>query len=66
MGKTLGQTLVVNNKPGAATNIGADYVASAKADGTCMLTADTATLAANPSLYPSCPTAPKRTSRRSV
>lgn len=51
MGKALGQTLVVLNKPGAATNIGADYVAKAKADGHVLLTADTATLAANPSLY---------------
>lgn len=51
MGKTVGQTLVINNKPGAATNIGADYVAKAKPDGYVMLTADTATLAANPFLY---------------
>jgi tripartite-type tricarboxylate transporter receptor subunit TctC len=51
MGKTLGQTIIVNNKPGAATNIGADYAAKAKADGHVMLTADTATLAANPWLY---------------
>lgn len=55
MGKTLGQTIIVNNKPGAATNIGADYVARAKADGHVMLTADTATLAANPSLYAKLP-----------
>ncbi len=51
MGKALGQTIVINNKPGAATNIGADYVAKGKADGYLMLTADTATLAANPFLY---------------
>ena len=51
MGKSLGQTIIVNNKPGAATNIGADYAAKAKADGHVMLTADTATLAANPALY---------------
>lgn len=51
MGKLLGQTLIVSNKPGAATNIGADHVAKAKADGHVMLTADTATLAANPFLY---------------
>jgi tripartite-type tricarboxylate transporter receptor subunit TctC len=51
MGKTLGQTIVINNKPGAATNIGADYVAKSKADGHVLLTADTATLAANPWLY---------------
>ena len=55
MGRTLGQTIVVNNKPGAATNIGADYVAKAKADGHVMLTADTATLAANPFLYAKLP-----------
>ena len=51
MGKSLGQAMVINNKPGAATNIGADYVAHAKADGYTLLTGDTATLAANPALY---------------
>ena len=51
MSKTLGQPIIINNKPGAATNIGADYVAKAKADGHVMLTGDTATMAANPSLY---------------
>ena len=51
MGKTLGQTIVVTNKPGAATNIGADYVAHARADGYTLLSADTGTLAANPALY---------------
>ncbi len=55
MSKTLGQTIIVNNKPGAATNIGADYAAKAKADGHVMLTADTATLAANPALYSKLP-----------
>ena len=55
MGSSLGQTVIVNNKPGAATNIGADYVAKAKADGHVMLTADTATLAANPALYAKLP-----------
>jgi tripartite-type tricarboxylate transporter receptor subunit TctC len=51
MGKTLGQTIIINNKPGAATNIGAEYVARAKPDGYVLMSADTATLAANPSLY---------------
>ena len=55
MGKTLGQTLLINNKPGAATNIGADYVVKSKADGQVLLTADTATLAANPWLYSKLP-----------
>ena len=43
--------MIINNKPGAATNIGADYVAHAKADGYTLLTGDTATLTANPALY---------------
>jgi tripartite-type tricarboxylate transporter receptor subunit TctC len=51
MGKTLGQTIIVTKKPGAATNIGADYVAHARADGYTLLSADTGTLAANPALY---------------
>lgn len=51
MGKALGQSIIINNKPGAATNIGADYVARAKPDGYVLLTGDTATLAANPALY---------------
>ena len=51
MGKTLGQPIVINNKPGAATSIGADYAAKARPDGYVMLTGDTATMAANPALY---------------
>ena len=51
MGAALGQPMVITNKPGAATNIGAEYAARAKADGYTVLTADTGTLAANPYLY---------------
>ena len=51
MGQALGQAIIINNKPGAATNIGADYVAHAKPDGYTLLTGDTATMAANPALY---------------
>ncbi len=52
MSKSLGQPIVIANKPGAATAIGAAYVARATPDGYVMLTGDTATLAANPALYP--------------
>lgn len=55
MGKALGRPIVVNNKPGAATNIAADYVAKSKDLGHVMLTADFATLAANPSLFTKLP-----------
>jgi tripartite-type tricarboxylate transporter receptor subunit TctC len=55
MGKTLGRTIIVNNKPGAATNIAADYVAKSRDVGQIMLTADFATLAANPALFSKLP-----------
>ena len=51
MTKTLGQPIIINNKPGAGTNIGAAYAAKAKADGHVVLTADTATFATNGYLY---------------
>lgn len=51
MSKSLGRTIIVSNKPGAGTNIAADYVARAKEPGNIMFTADFATLAANPSLF---------------
>jgi tripartite-type tricarboxylate transporter receptor subunit TctC len=51
MGKTLSRTIIVNNKPGAGTNIAADYAAKSKDYGNLMFTADFATLAANPWLY---------------
>lgn len=55
MSKSLGRAIVVNNKPGAATNIAADYVAKSRDFGNVMLTADFATLAANPTLFSKLP-----------
>jgi tripartite-type tricarboxylate transporter receptor subunit TctC len=55
MGRALGRTIVVINKPGAATNIAAEYVARSKDLGNVMLTADFATLAANPALFAKLP-----------
>jgi tripartite-type tricarboxylate transporter receptor subunit TctC len=52
MSKVLGQDIIVQNKPGAATAIGAEYVAHSKPDGYTLLSGDTATLSANPPLYP--------------
>lgn len=51
MGKALGRVIIVNNKPGAATNIAAEYVARSRDPGNVLFTADFATLAANPSLF---------------
>ncbi|UUZ71450.1 tripartite tricarboxylate transporter substrate binding protein [Polaromonas sp. P1(28)-8] len=55
MSKTLGQPILVNNKPGAATNIAADYVARSKDPSHMLFTADFTTLAANPSLFAKLP-----------
>ncbi|SFC58199.1 Tripartite-type tricarboxylate transporter, receptor component TctC [Polaromonas sp. OV174] len=51
MGKTLNQTIVVVNKPGAAHNIAADYVARSSTPANLLLTGDYAVLATNPWLY---------------
>ena len=50
LGPILGQSVVVENKPGAAGNIGAAFVARAQADGYTILL-HTSTLTANVSLY---------------
>ena len=49
------QPVVVDNKPGAGGNIGADSVAKATADGYTLLMGAVATHAINPSLYPAMP-----------
>jgi tripartite-type tricarboxylate transporter receptor subunit TctC len=55
---TLGQPLIVDSKPGAAGNIGADLVAKSAPDGyTLLMTIDTP-VTVNPALYPSMPFKP--------
>ncbi|RIX69177.1 Bug family tripartite tricarboxylate transporter substrate binding protein, partial [Acidovorax cavernicola] len=51
MSKELGQTVVVENKPGAATIIGATQIVRSPADGYTVGTADSGTLAFNPAMY---------------
>jgi len=50
--KELGQSVVVENKPGANTGIGAQAVATAPADGHTLLLATAATMVLNPLLQP--------------
>ena len=51
MGEDLGQQVVVDNRPGANTIIGAQAVAKAKPDGYTLLMAIDGTLVMNPFLY---------------
>ncbi len=48
---SLGQPVVVENRPGAGGNIGADYVAKQPADGYTIVMGAVATHAINPSLF---------------
>jgi len=52
---TLGQPIVVENKPGSTGNLGADLVAKAPADGYTLLLADIGSLAISPSIFPTLP-----------
>lgn len=55
MARTLGQPLVIENKPGASTIIGAQQVARAKPDGYTLLVATPGTLVTNQFLYKDIP-----------
>ena len=51
MGETLGQPVLVENRPGAGTSIGASEVARSTPDGYTLLLGDAGTYAFNPTLY---------------
>ncbi len=52
LGQALGQTVIVDNKPGAGGSLGAAEAAKAEPDGNTVLMGHVGTLAVNPSLYP--------------
>ncbi len=60
VGETLGQAVVVENRPGAATIVAAQEAARADPDGYTVLTAGMSTLALNPWLYTELPYDPQK------
>ena len=60
MRKTLNQTIVIDNRPGASTNIGGQMVAGAKPDGYTIMSADNAILAYNEHLFSKLPFSPEK------
>ena len=56
----LGQTIVIDNRPGASTNIGGDIVARARPDGYTVMSADNAILAYNEHLFTRLPFDPEK------
>ena len=55
LSKELGQPVIVENKPGANGNIGADYVAKAPADGSVLFLTTVGAVAISPALYETLP-----------
>jgi tripartite-type tricarboxylate transporter receptor subunit TctC len=60
MAQTIGQPIVIENRPGAGSIIGAEAAARATPDGYTFLLGDVATYAANPSLYKKLPYDPQK------
>jgi tripartite-type tricarboxylate transporter receptor subunit TctC len=60
LSRQMGQQVVVENRPGAATIIGAEAAAKSTPDGYTLLLGDTATFAVNASLYRKLPYDPQK------
>lgn len=54
LGQAFGQSVIVDNKPGGATNIGSDFVAKSTPDGYTLLRANSSQVA-NVSIYSKMP-----------
>ncbi|SDC70500.1 Tripartite-type tricarboxylate transporter, receptor component TctC [Cupriavidus sp. YR651] len=60
MSERLGQTVVVDNRPGAGTIVGASFVAKAAPDGYTLLATSGTTFTVNPAVYPHLPYDPAK------
>src|SRR5205807_8308105 len=52
LGELLGQTIVIENRPGASGNIGMEAAAKAAADGYTIYLGNIGTIAINPAVFP--------------
>src|SRR5204863_718246 len=52
LGELLGQTIVIENRPGASGNIGTEAAAKAPADGYTIYLGNIGTIAINPAVFP--------------
>ena len=52
MGKAMGQTIIVENRPGAGSSIAADMLAKSPSDGYTLLVASPSSISVNPALNP--------------
>ncbi|MBX3621783.1 MAG: tripartite tricarboxylate transporter substrate binding protein [Rhizobacter sp.] len=59
LGKQLGQTIIIDNRPGAAGIIGTDNAAKSPADGYTILTGDNGAMVFNSAMYKKLPYDPK-------
>lgn len=59
LSEVLGQTVIVENKPGAGTILGAQFVAKANPDGYTLLMSSGTTFTINPAIYPKLPYSPQ-------
>jgi tripartite-type tricarboxylate transporter receptor subunit TctC len=55
LGRALGQTIVVDNKPGAGSSLAAEHVAKSTPDGYTLLIASPSSISVNPALNPRLP-----------
>ncbi|HWL83116.1 MAG TPA: tripartite tricarboxylate transporter substrate binding protein [Roseomonas sp.] len=60
MSEALGKPVVIDNRPGAATNIGAEAAARAAPDGYTVMSADNGTMVFNPALFKRLPYDPEQ------